>query len=276
MKNKPLVSIIIPTKNSDDFLENCLKSIKNQTYKNIEIIVVDNNSTDMTKEIAKKYTKLVLNKSPERSAQRNFGALRSKGQYLFFIDSDMELSEKVIEECTKKMQKDGYKALIVPEESFGEGFWAQCKKLEREFYVGVDWIEAARFFIKESFQEFKGYDEKNTGTEDYDLPQKIKNKYGKESIGRINSFIYHNERKLSLFKILGKKYYYSKNLKIYKKNNEEYFNKQANIFERYKLFFSNPKKLFRNPLVGLGMLFMKTAELGVMGIGYLASEIFER
>ncbi len=52
----PLVSVIIPTYNSSRTLEKCLESIKNQTYKNVEIIVVDNNSTDNTKEIAKKYT----------------------------------------------------------------------------------------------------------------------------------------------------------------------------------------------------------------------------
>jgi probable beta-1,3-galactosyltransferase len=60
MKN-PLVSVIIPTYNSSRTLEKCLKSIKNQTYKNIEIIVVDNNSIDNTKEIAKKYTGKVYN-----------------------------------------------------------------------------------------------------------------------------------------------------------------------------------------------------------------------
>ena len=56
----PLVSVIIPTYKSSRTLEKCLESIKNQTYKNIEIIVVDNNSTDNTKEIAKKFTQKVI------------------------------------------------------------------------------------------------------------------------------------------------------------------------------------------------------------------------
>jgi probable beta-1,3-galactosyltransferase len=58
---KPVVSVIIPTYKSSRTLEKCLESIKNQTYKNIEIIVVDNNSTDNTKEIAKKFTQKVIN-----------------------------------------------------------------------------------------------------------------------------------------------------------------------------------------------------------------------
>lgn len=65
----------------------------------------------------------------------------------------------------------------------------------------------------------------------------------------------------------------SSNLQVYKKNNEKYFNKQSSILEKYKLFFSDPKKLFENPVVGFGMLFMKTCEFGAGGIGYLCSFI---
>jgi glycosyltransferase involved in cell wall biosynthesis len=60
--NNLLVSVIIPTYNSSRTLEKCLESIKNQSYKNIEIIVVDNNSKDNTKEIALKFTDKVFNK----------------------------------------------------------------------------------------------------------------------------------------------------------------------------------------------------------------------
>lgn len=77
--NQPLVSVIVPTYNSEKFIGACLESIKNQMYTNIELIVVDNNSTDKTKEIAWRYTDKVFNKGPERSAQRNFGAKNSIG-----------------------------------------------------------------------------------------------------------------------------------------------------------------------------------------------------
>jgi glycosyltransferase involved in cell wall biosynthesis len=275
MQNKPLVSVIIPTKNSESTIGACLKSIRQQTYKNIEIIVVDNNSTDKTKEIARKYTKLVFNKGPERSAQRNFGALKSKGNFLLFIDSDMKLSNAVVVNCIRQVESyNVHKVLggiIIPEESFGEGFWAKCKALERSFYFGVDWIEAPRFFSKVIFNKFKGYDEKQTGTEDYDLPQRIKTELGQSSILRIKNLIYHNEGKLQLGYTLKKKYYYAKTAGAYisKKSNMNYFRKQSSIVERYKLFLSHPVKLFKNPIVGIGMLFMKTSELIVGGIGIL-------
>jgi glycosyltransferase involved in cell wall biosynthesis len=268
----PLVSVIIPTKNSEKFLEKCLDSIKNQTYQNIEIIVVDNNSTDKTKEIAQKFTDKVFNRGPERSAQRNFGVSQSDGDYVLIIDSDMVLSERVIESCVEKIQANkNIKGVIIPEESFGEGFWSECKKLERSFYIGVEWMEAARFFRKDIYRKTGGYDESMVGGEDWDLSQRIE-KEGK--IDRINDFIFHNEGKIDLFKTIKKKFYYAREFTNYAGKNKdgEQFKKQTRIFNRYKLFFSQPKKLFKNPILGFGMLFMKTCEFGFGGAGYFVSK----
>lgn len=276
MKKNILVSIIIPTYNSGDFIYALLESTNKQTYKHIEVIVVDNNSKDSTKEIAKKFTSHVYNKGPERSAQRNYGVKQSKGDYVLIIDSDMVLAENLVEECLELLENNkDLKAITVPEQSFGEGFWSKCKILERSFYLGVDWMESARFFERKLFEEMGSYDERNTGTEDYDLPQRIKEKYGMKVIGRVDAFIFHNEQRLSLVKTCKKKFYYAQRLDVYskKQDNQEYFKKQASIFERYKLFFSNPAKLFKNPIVGLGMLFMKTSEFVCGGTGYLYGQL---
>lgn len=271
--DNPLVSVIIPTKNSEKFLEECLKSIKNQAYGNIEIIVVDNNSGDRTKEIAKKYADKVFNCGPERSAQRNFGANQSSGAYFFFVDSDMVVSSKVAESCVKKTAGNEFaKGIIIPEESYGEGFWAQCKKLERSFYSGVDWMEAARFFKKDAYRAAGGYDENMVSGEDWDLSQRI-GKTGK--LIRISEKIYHNEGRATLSEIVKKKFYYAKKLAVYadKRKNSGDFKKQTGIFSRYKLFLSQPKALFKNPIIGTGMLFMKTCEFAFGGLGYLQEKI---
>lgn len=272
----PLVSVIVPTKNSERTIKTCLNSIRNQSYSTIEIIVVDNNSADRTKEISFQFTRDVFDKGPERSAQRNYGAQRAKGGYLLFIDSDMKLSENVILDCVRKMQENqNLKAIAIPEESFGEGFWAQCKKLERSFYIGVDWMEAARFFRREVFMEMGGYNESLVGGDDYDLAQGIETRYGDQSIGHIDDLIYHNEQRLSLKRICGKKFYYGGTLDAYRsvKTNVNKFAKQSSVGLRYRLFFSNPKKLLQNPLIGWGMLFMKTCEFGALGLGYLTSRV---
>lgn len=144
-ENNNLVSVIVSTKNEESVIENLLKSIRGQTYKYIEIIIVDNNSSDKTKNIAKKYTKSVFNKGPERSVQRNFGASKAKGQYLFFLDADMILTPNVIDECVNVAQKPLVGGVIVPEKSVGKGFWGKVKAFERSFYVEDESIEAARF-----------------------------------------------------------------------------------------------------------------------------------
>ncbi len=273
---KGVVSIVIPTRDSAEYIENCLVSCQQQTYENIEIIVIDCYSEDKTKEIARKYTDKVFNfnkKGDHRSEQRNFGTERSSGKYVIIIDSDMKLSKNVVNLCVRKIKSDRkLKGVVIPEKSFGCGFWARCKKLEKSFYVGVDWMEAARFFDKKSFLESGGYDIEMTSGEDWDLSQRIE-KIGK--IDRISDFIYHNEGKISLLKTINRKFYYAGRIAKYanRSKNQEKVRKQMGIISRYKLFLFQPKKLFKNPVLGMGMLFLKTCEFGFGGMGYIFEKL---
>jgi len=263
----PLVSVIVPTYNSDATLANCLESIKKQSYQSIELIIVDNHSADNTVEIARKYTDLVFTKGPERSAQRNFGVQKARGEYVCIIDSDMELSPEVISQCVVVIaEKLTLKGVVIPEESFGEGFWAQCKKLERSFYVGVNWMEAARFFDKKTYVSLGGYDSSLVSGEDWDLSQRVAHL---APLGRVEAFIYHNEGRLKLGRTLGKKYYYAKLIARYlaKQNHAASSARQTSVLGRYWLYVSRPGKLLRRPLIGVGMLFMKTLEFGVGAVG---------
>lgn len=269
MKSYPLVSVIIPTKNSADMIRSCIKSIKNQNYKNVEIIIVDNNSKDNTKEIANNYTKQVFNKGPERSTQRNFGAKKATGKYLLFIDSDMTLGKTAIAEGVVIFEKHPeIGALIIPERSTGQGFWGECKVLEKSFYKGVSWIEAARIYQKQIFDKVGGFDPNLISGEDWDLTSRTKK--GSE-ISRINSFVTHDERKVSLAEVIRKKYYYSKHISKY--ISKSHGSPNIMVIDRYKLFLSKPKKLFQNPVLGVGLLFLKTCEFGAGGLGYIVGNI---
>lgn len=274
--NSKLVSIVVPTKNSARTLDSCLSSLSKQTYKNIEIILVDNHSTDDTKEIARHYTPHVYTKGPERSYQRNFAVTKTRGEYVCIIDSDMNLEPDVIKQCVEQIEsaKD-IVGVIIPEESFGTGFWAQCKKLERSFYVGIPYMEAARFFYRKDFNEIGGYDVKMVSGEDWDLSQRIE---AKGKFTHTKAYIHHDEGKISLLRTIQKKLYYAKCFASYtsNSNDQKKVSQQTSIFGRYKLFFSHPKKLFRNPILGLGMLFMKTCEFGFGGIGYLLARRTKR
>ena len=275
--NQPLVSVVVSTHFSAGYLERCLVSIRDQTYSNIELIVVDGRSNDATRDIALKYAdRLFVDQGDERSVKRNFGVKKSKGDYVCIADSDMLFSPDVIESCVRKVLSDEtIIAVVIPEQSVGKSFWAQCKALERSFYVGIDWMEAARFYKKEAYLRAGGYDEKNTGSEDYDLSQRVKADYGKNAVQNIDEFICQEELNLGLIQSCKKKFYYSASFINYRANeaNAENFLKQSNILLRYKLFFLQPRKLFKRPIVGFCMIFMKTCEFVVGGIGFFFSRI---
>jgi glycosyltransferase involved in cell wall biosynthesis len=269
-----LVSVIVPTYNSSSFIHECLKSIQDQTYKNIEIIVIDNFSTDKTLEITRKFTKKFFVIGPERSSQRNYGFKRSKGSYICFIDSDMILNESVISDCVALNNSyEGYKSVVIPEKSFGVGFWAKCKAHERSFYENVSWMEAARFFSRELLIETGLYDENLISGEDWDLSKRSE-RYTKPQ--RIESYIYHNEGRLSFFGNLKKKYYYGKKISQYvRKDNSNKF-KQSNIFLRYMLFFKKPLLLFNYPILSISVIFNKSLEFLFGLLGLLSNFIREK
>jgi hypothetical protein len=290
MKNSSIaISVIVTTYNNHRTLAACLRSVKDQTYPAAELIVVDNYSTDDTLEIAKQYTEHVYTQGPERCAQRNFGIHKAAGDYVVIVDSDMELDANVLQGCvdtvTKNLEVAG---VIIPEESFGEGFWAQCKKLERSFYVGIDWIEAARFFHRQTLLDIGGYNETLVSGEDWDLSQRVG---AVRKLARTTAYIRHNEGRFKLFTTLRKKSYYAKKFAAYTalqdsspamlqehspdtkpQHSGAGRNPYVIVLKRYVLFLSHPVKLFKNPVLGLGVLFMKTCEFGFGAFGYLLPE----
>ena len=110
---KGLVSIIIPTHNRADLICETLESIKRQSYKMIEVLVVDDHSEDNTKEIVKKFIQqhselkvfLFDNDGKGACAARNKGIRESKGEYLQFFDDDDLMLENHIERKVKEIEE---------------------------------------------------------------------------------------------------------------------------------------------------------------------------
>jgi glycosyltransferase involved in cell wall biosynthesis len=110
----PLVSVIIPNFNYGRYLEDCISSVINQSYKNIEIIIVDDGSTDDSVSIIEKYdTKIVLVKKDNSgvSDSRNIGLKIATGDYLTFLDADDTLEPTKIHDQMQLM-KDSSSELI--------------------------------------------------------------------------------------------------------------------------------------------------------------------
>ena len=110
-KNNPLVSVIIPVYNTAKHLPTCLNSIINQTYQNLEIIVIDDGSTDNSSEIIKQYNekdnriKAFTQKNQGLSAARNTGLKNATGKYVTFVDSDDMIETNMIEKLLLALEK---------------------------------------------------------------------------------------------------------------------------------------------------------------------------
>lgn len=262
MKDEPSVSVVVPTFDSERFLERCLGSVRGQSYPNIEVIVVDNYSMDRTREIAESCGARVVLCRAGRSRARNVGAGLAEGEFVLFVDSDMELTPNVIGECVSKVES-GFDAVIIPEFSVGDGFWAKCKALEKLCYIGDDLIEAARFFKTEVFEAVGGYDPQLEFGEDWDLNQRISK--ARYRVGRIDVPIRHHDEGLSLRETMLTKRYYGKTLKRYRLKHPREAKQQLKPIRL--AFIRNWRKLTKDPLYALGMLFMKTCEFmsGLLG-----------
>ncbi len=278
MNKGDLVSVIIPTYNEASVIKTLLLSLSKQSYKNIETIVLDDGSTDDTAEIAKTYTSRVyVREHVERSAQRNFGARQAKGEFLLFLDADMELTINVILDCVHTIEKNKkIGGIVIPEQSVARTFWEKVKAYERSFYneAGDKTTDAARFFRRQAFEKVRGYDESITGPEDWDLPESIKNKG--YSIGRIKSRILHHERLFNPFTLMKKKYYYGlKSHRYFKKQNISIISPKTIYFLR-PVFYRNWRKLISNPILSIAMIFMFSFELAGGGVGYLVGKYLHK
>ncbi len=260
---QPLVSVVVPTRNSADSLRLCLASIARQDYPAVKLVVVDNHSTDATLEIACSFTPHVATCGPERCAQRNAGAAMSTGAYLAFIDSDMVLDPAVIQQCVQVcMREPGVRGVIIPERSVGQGFWARCKALERSCYVGDDSIEAARFFDRGTFEEVGGYDEALIAAEDWDLSQRVA---ARGALRRIPAFISHLEGRLALRETMAGKFYYGRNLRRYIRKQPVRATRQFQLIR--PAFIRHRQRLLAHPVLTTGMIVMKTGEFAAGGAG---------
>ena len=95
----PLISIVIPCYNQSHFLGEAIKSLLNQTYGNIEIIVVDDGSSDRTREVALGFSEVryIRQKNQGLSGARNTGIGEGRGRYMIFLDADDRLLPSAIE-----------------------------------------------------------------------------------------------------------------------------------------------------------------------------------
>jgi glycosyltransferase involved in cell wall biosynthesis len=265
----PLVSIIIPSKNSSRLIYPCLNSLRNQTYPNIEIIVVDNSSEDNTLDIARRFTNLIYSYNPERSSQINYGVTKSSGKYIYRVDSDFILDPNVIMEAVNLAESNNYAAILIHNTSDPSvSYWAKVRKFERDMYEYEDLNVAVRFIRKDIFLSIGGFDPELNYGEDYDLHNRIIQKY---AIGKIHSKEMHLGEYKSLLEIAKKNYYYGKSASKFLRKNKLRGVKQVNPIRR--TFFNNLDKFVRQPTLAFGFIIYQLVRYGSGMLGLLTSLI---
>ena len=106
-----MISVIIPIYNTEKYLKDCINSVLKQTINDYEIILINDGSTDKSKEIAEQYChdydniSLINQSNKGQGAARNVGVVAAKGEYVYFLDSDDTIENNLFEICLKKWCK---------------------------------------------------------------------------------------------------------------------------------------------------------------------------
>jgi glycosyltransferase involved in cell wall biosynthesis len=273
MRN-PLVSVIIPTFNSQRYFKKTLQSLANQTYKKIEVLVVDKGSADQTKEIVHNFKDKLSNlyfytAGTERTSQFNFGVSKAKGEILYYIGSDYELDPKVVEKAVVLVE-EGFDAVIIEQDSVGESFWAKVRRLERSTYVGDDFIEASRFFTRKIYQQVGGYDSELVAYEEHDLQNRLKQAGAR--ITRTQGVVEHHLGEPdNLGQIIKKSFYYGTTVEKYFKKHRAMGLRHASLIR--PSYFRHWRRLVANPVLLAGLLVMTFSKQAAGGAGYLFAKV---
>lgn len=181
MKN-PFVSIIVPAKNEEKYIEHCLKSIRSQTFKNFELIVSDAESRDKTVKIAKKYAdKIIADKTNVNvSAGRNLGAAAARGKILVFVDADTILLPDTLEKISAAFKKKTVVGASCPALPLTADpkylFFYMVYNKYAKTSIKLRKPHIAGFFCayrKDAFDGIGGFDEHIGVFEDFDISQRI-------------------------------------------------------------------------------------------------------
>ena len=144
----PLVSIVVPVYNGETFLEKCLQSIIRQSYTNIEIIIVNDGSTDNTSLIIDRYVDLdkriigLKQKNEGPALARKKGLEIAKGKYVQYLDSDDCLHEKAIEYLLDKAEATNADIVVAPFRfCYLDGTFCMSSSFDFSSMSGIDYLK---------------------------------------------------------------------------------------------------------------------------------------
>ena len=175
------LSVIIPVYNEEDVIIDCLKSLSNQIYKDFEIIVVDDGSTDNSK-FKSQNLKILTQNHKGPGAARNLGAKHAKGDILVFVDADMTFDSKFLQELIEPILYAKAKGTFSKNEyvSNWRNRWARCWNINEGWESGrrhpkgyPDKQKVFRAILKSEFDKVGGFDPSRGYTDDWTLSERL-------------------------------------------------------------------------------------------------------
>jgi cellulose synthase/poly-beta-1,6-N-acetylglucosamine synthase-like glycosyltransferase len=232
MTGKVAISVIIPALNEEKYIGNVFDGLRGQTFRDFETIVVDGNSTDRTREIAKKHARVVVERHEGIGRARNSGARAAKGAILVFLDADTKPSKTLLETYYRAFKSTGDVAAtgpILPLEKTNKRVNMGYKVVSILFVkssilFGRASIVGSNFAVRRKiFERVRGFNAKYLTYEDWDLSLRIR------KLGRIayldDAVVYTSVRRVKAWGVSGFFLYHTLNMirySLFKKPNEEY------------------------------------------------------
>lgn len=162
----PLVTVITPVYNNEKYIRRCIESILSQSYKNLELILVDDGSTDSSGYICDEFAskdnriKVIHQKNRGVSVARNVGISVATGDYIIFVDSDDYISDKLIDMCVKEVLSQECDILIFnliedygkvkKEQSFNKKYYVSYET----FLEGILWDKIPSYPCNKFYKKF--------------------------------------------------------------------------------------------------------------------------
>jgi glycosyltransferase involved in cell wall biosynthesis len=260
------VTVVVPTRNSIRTLAACLESVRAQDAP-VELVVVDNGSTDGTAELAGRLADVAVAGGPERSAQRNTGARLARGEWVLWLDSDMVLPPTAISAALATAARTGAEAVAVPEVSVGAGFWTACRALERSCYLDDPSLHNPRLLRRELLLGDGAFDPAMAGPEDTDLRLRLRSAGTAVALCPA-PLIVHDEGRLTLRSVLAKRVYYGRSLPAFAAKNPGALAGQG--AGTVAALWRHRADLARRPAHAAGLLLLRALEAAAYGVGYAA------
>jgi len=251
MIKKPLVSIIIPTQNRASLLKRAIQSVLNQTFQDFEIIIVDDNSKDNTKEIIrlfkdKRIKYIYKSRLPHNPAStRNEGIIKAKGKYIAFLDDDDEWFSQKLELQLKEFEKDKDIGLV-----YTKCIVLKNKKVDK--ISGIKRISTPSVIVKKEIINKIGlFDENLDCAEDRDMWLRVSKECKLKFINKILTKVHlHNQISTNLKKKIKSEEYFIKKYFIEKLKDKTIYKNYFNLGSLYIKYgnFKKAKKCFLRSL----------------------------